>query len=169
MSHIPAADPKGKVNINKFRDECRNWVNESQLSGSQKLVLGRLADYVNSETLYAWPSFDTLAADTGLGRRTVIRAINAARKIGVIKRLYKGAKLKGRARSNCYLFPLHERHSAHLAPCHQNHADNADSDDDNTVPNRTPHSAKWGATQCQSDTLSSNVTVLLVTGCQGIR
>ena len=68
MSHIPAADPKGKVNINKFRDECRNWVNESQLSGSQKLVLGRLADYVNSETLYAWPSFDTLAADTGLGR-----------------------------------------------------------------------------------------------------
>jgi Helix-turn-helix domain len=156
MTHISAPQPRGKVNINKFRDECRKWVNESPLSGSQKLVLCRLADYVNSENLIAWPSFDTLAADTGLGKRTVIRAINSAKKLGVVRRLYKGGRLNGRGKSNAYLFPLHERHSAKLAPCHQNHADNADSDDDNTVPNTTSHSAKYGATQCQSDTLSSN-------------
>jgi len=59
MTHISAPAPKGKVNINKFRDECRNWINESPLPPAQKLVLCKLADYVNSETLVAWPSYDT--------------------------------------------------------------------------------------------------------------
>jgi hypothetical protein len=87
MMPVSAPEPKGKANINKFRDECRKWVNESPLPPAQKLVLCKLADYVNSESLVAWPSFDTLAADTGVSRRTVINAINSARKIGVIKRL----------------------------------------------------------------------------------
>ena len=148
MTHLSSPEPKGKVNINKFRDECRKWVNVSPLPPAQKLVLCKLADYVNSESLVAWPSFDTLAADTGVSRRTVVNAINSARKIGVIKRLYKGA-LNGRGRSNCYLFPLYDRHSANFAPCQHVSADD-------TVQTTTPHSANDDVTQCKSCTLSSN-------------
>jgi hypothetical protein len=148
MTHLSSPEAKGKVNINKFRDECRKWVNVSPLPPAQKLVLCKLADYVNSESLVAWPSFDTLAADTGVSRRTVVNAINSARKIGVIKRLYKGA-LNGRGRSNCYLFPLYDRHSANFAPCQHVSADD-------TVQTTTPRSANDDATQCKSCTLSSN-------------
>jgi hypothetical protein len=94
---------KGK-NINKFRDQCRKWVNESALTPAQKLVLHRLIDYVNRESLIAWPSLDTLAADTGVSRRTAINAVNGARKLGVVERPYKGGKINGRSTrlGKCY-------------------------------------------------------------------
>ena len=132
--------------INKFRDRCREWVNESQLPPAQKLVLCRLANYVNSENLIAWPSFDTLAADTGVSRRTVINAINGGRKLGVIKRIYRGGKINGRGKSNAYRFPLYGRHSANSAP----------SQGGDIVQMTTEHSANDDATWCKSCTGSSN-------------
>ena len=104
---------------------------------------------MNSESLVAWPSFDTLAADTGVSRRTAINAINSARKLGVIKRLYKGGKANGRGKSNSYLFPLYDRHSANFAPCQP-------VPGHDTVQMTTPHGANDDTTQCKSCTLSSN-------------
>jgi hypothetical protein len=144
--NVSPPKPTGN-NINKFRDQCRKWVNESTLFPAQKLVLCKLADYVNSESLVAWPSFDRLAADTGVSRRTVVNAINAARKLGVVKRIYRGGKLNGKGRSNSYLFPIYE-HSATVAQCH---GDNGD-----IVQSTTEHSATDDRTPCNRCTLSSN-------------
>jgi Helix-turn-helix domain len=116
----------------------------SDLTPASKLVLTTLAQYVNSEDHTAWPDFDTLAADTSVGRRTVIRAINAGRKLGIIRRIYKGGKRNGRGKSNRYIFMINREHSANLAPCPQNPADSAD-----TVPFTSEHSANYASTQCQ--------------------
>jgi hypothetical protein len=110
MSYVSKPKPKGKGHINKTRDACRRLVRECanpELTGDRKCVLYRVIDYLNSETGVAWPSFDTLAADTGLSRRTVIRAINVARKAGVLKRIWKGGKARRGGVSNSYAFNLH--------------------------------------------------------------
>ena len=69
------------IDINKYRDLCRKLINEcTDLTPAHKLVLLKLADYVNSKDYTAWPSFTTLAADCGASLRTVVRAIDAARR-----------------------------------------------------------------------------------------
>jgi hypothetical protein len=107
-------------------------------------VLVKLADYVHSETRTAWPAFETLAADTGVGRMTVIRAINTACRLGIVKRIKKGGKKGGRGISNLYVFD--PRHSTNLRPCQH----------DDIVPTSPRHSTNQSSTQYQPETLSSN-------------
>ena len=78
-------------------------------------MLVKLADYVNNKDYTAWPTFNTLAADCGVGRRTVIRAIDAGRRMRIIKCLYRGGKKRGLGISNRYIFIF--SHSANLTPC----------------------------------------------------
>jgi hypothetical protein len=95
--------------INKFRDLCRKKIRECQhpeITFARKRVLDLLVDYINSEDRTAWPSFDTMAEDLGCDRRTVIRAINTARKVGILERVYKGGKTKRGGTSNRYRFNL---------------------------------------------------------------
>jgi Helix-turn-helix domain len=104
--------------INKYRDHCRKRVREfehPELTSTRKLILLRLVDYINSEDFTAWPALDTLAADLGVHRSTAIRAVDVARKIGLLRRLYKGGKKRGRGTSNRYVFQLDT--VAHAPPC----------------------------------------------------
>jgi DNA-binding transcriptional MocR family regulator len=65
-----------------------------------------LVDYINGDDFTAWPAFDTLADDLGIDRSTVIRAINAGRKAGLLERIYKVGKTRRGGTSNRYRFNL---------------------------------------------------------------
>jgi hypothetical protein len=109
MNYVAKPGPKGKGSINKTRDACRKLVRDCihpELTGTRKFVLMRVIDYLNSETGMAWPSFDTLAAELQFNRSTVIRAINGARKAGVLKRVKNGGKPRRGGVSNSYAFNL---------------------------------------------------------------
>jgi hypothetical protein len=104
--------------INKFRDLCRKKIRECQhpeMTFARKRVLDLVVDYINSEDRTAWPSFDTMAADLGCDRSTVIRAINVGRKVGILERIYKGGKTRRGGTSNRYRFNLNL--VAHAPPC----------------------------------------------------
>jgi Helix-turn-helix domain len=93
--------------VNKFRDRWRQQIGECEhpdLTMARKLILLRLVDYTNSKDFTAWPSFDALADDLRLSRRTVIRAINTGRKVGLLKRTLKGGKTRRGGTSNRYIF-----------------------------------------------------------------
>jgi Helix-turn-helix domain len=97
------------MNINKYRDVCGKRIRECGhplITSARKLVLLRLVDYINSNDFTAWPAFDTLAEDLGVDRSTVIRAINAGRKAGLLERIYKGGKTRRGGTSNRYRFNL---------------------------------------------------------------
>jgi hypothetical protein len=97
------------VNINKYRDLCRQRIRECEhplITTARKFVLLRLVDYINGDDFTAWPAFDTLADDLGIDRSTVIRAINAGRKAGLLERIYKGGKTRRGGTSNRYRFNL---------------------------------------------------------------
>jgi hypothetical protein len=149
MTNIPAPELKSKVNINKYRDLCRDLVNASELTPALKLVLVRLAYYVNSEDYTAWPDFDTLTADTGVGRATVARAINEGRRLGIIRRIYKGGKKNGRGTSNRYIFLLNNRTQYHPDTMSEEAANNK-------VSFTREHSIICELTQYHPETLSSN-------------
>ena len=105
MSYILQPAPKG--NINKYRDLCRKRIRECKdpaLTHAYRSVLMRLVDYVHGDDFTAWPAFDTLAVDVGVHRATAIRAVNAGRKLGLLRRIKKGGKKKGRGISNRYVF-----------------------------------------------------------------
>ena len=97
------------MNINKYRDLCGKRIRECDhplITSARKLVLLRLVDYINSDSFTAWPAFDTLADDLDVDRSTVIRAINAGRKAGLLVRIYKGGKTRRGGTSNRYRFNL---------------------------------------------------------------
>jgi hypothetical protein len=98
------------MKINKYRDLCRKLIRQTKhklITPARKHVLLRLVDYINDEEGYtAWPSFDTLAEETGCHRLTAIKAINAGRKVGLVERVYKGGKFKRGGTSNRYRFPI---------------------------------------------------------------
>jgi hypothetical protein len=96
------------MGINKYRGLCRTLIyacRHPELTSARKNVLLALVDSVNDEEDYtAWPSFDGLAARTGVDRRTAIRAINIGRKLGLLQRIYKGGIKVGRNYTNRYRF-----------------------------------------------------------------
>jgi hypothetical protein len=95
------------VSINKFHDRWRLLIGECEhpdLTIAGKLILLRLVDYTNSKDFTAWPSFNTLADDLRLNRSTVIRAVNAGRKVGLLKRTRQGGKTRRGGTSNRYTF-----------------------------------------------------------------
>jgi hypothetical protein len=98
------------MSVNKFRDRWRLLIGECEhpdLTMAGKLILLRLVDYTNSKDFTAWPSFNTLANDLRLNRSTVIRAINAGRKVGLLKRTHRGGKTRRGGTSNSYIFDPH--------------------------------------------------------------
>lgn len=56
------------------------------VSPTEKLVLMILASYAHADTLEAWPSQATIAADSGLSERAVRKALSELQKRGVICR-----------------------------------------------------------------------------------
>ena len=57
------------------------------VTSKARLVAVALADQVNDETRYAYPSVTTLIRRTGLSRRSVFRALDELEEVGVLTRL----------------------------------------------------------------------------------
>ena len=65
--------------------ECYRWAKSQKgLSPPEKNVLVAIADYVNDEKGYAWPSQDKLAEDTSYSRATIHRACKSLQKKGLL-------------------------------------------------------------------------------------
>lgn len=53
-----------------------NWLLvRTEIGATAKLVYARLCQFADKQTGEAWPCFDTIASETGLGRATVARAV----------------------------------------------------------------------------------------------
>jgi DNA-binding MarR family transcriptional regulator len=78
-----------------------------ELSAPQFAVLLTIADRFNDEEGRAWPAYSTIADDTRLCRRTVIRAMDvlAAKGLVEVEQRYDN---KGNTTSNNYRLPLHQ-------------------------------------------------------------
>lgn len=59
-----------------------------KISPTARLVLLVLADRAN-KNLHAWPSVTSISRDTGLGRRTVFRALQLLEEFGLIQRTHR--------------------------------------------------------------------------------
>ena len=79
-------------------DMQRLVVRARGISPSAKLVLMILADHHNGQTGACFPSYETLRKETGLSRRTVIRARQELSEKGLVPILERG----GGRRSNRY-------------------------------------------------------------------
>lgn len=75
---------------------------ELDIASAQKLVLLELADRVRDDrgNSLAWPSLPTLARRTGLNRRTVIRALEALERAGLVR------VMRRQGRGSTYLLTL---------------------------------------------------------------
>ena len=146
------------MQINKYRDLCRKRIRECKapaLTHAYKSVLLRLVDYVNSDDFTAWPAFDTLADDVGVHRATVIRAINVGRKLGLLKRIYKGGKKSGRGISNRYVFVLDT--VAGVQPCQAVRDIDTVADEYLTQSQDSARHSGRPATQSSNDLLNDNL------------
>lgn len=85
------------------------------LTRSEKLLLLILADYHDDETDIAWPSFDTLAADSLMSRRTVIYVLQQLEHKGFLA-VHKRRRQDGRQDSNAYELLFLKAQSANFAP-----------------------------------------------------
>ena len=56
-----------------------------QLDPTTKMVLLRLADYVNRDRITAWPSVETLARECCVNKRTVLRCLRGLRALHLIE------------------------------------------------------------------------------------
>ena len=83
---------------------AKSW--SGGLSGPQLSVLLALADRFNDDKGCAWPSYDTIARDTRLSRRTAIRAIDALAGLGLVGVQHRRDKA-GDSTSNCYTLPFY--------------------------------------------------------------
>ncbi len=76
--------------------EAMKWAKEQKLTGTAKVTLLALAWYANTKG-EAWPSQQTLADHTGLGVRTIRRAMAALEALGAIKRRVRSKGAAGRS------------------------------------------------------------------------
>lgn len=77
---------------------------QQELSPTRKLVLVALADRCNKDTLRCDPSIRRLIEDTGLGRRTIFRALEELEEGGFIRRVER-TRQNGSLTSSEYCFP----------------------------------------------------------------
>jgi hypothetical protein len=76
--HAPRDKRKPSAEINIHREECRNLVAKHPfLHPYHKVILMRLADYVNRHTGYAFVGEETLATDCNTTSRSVRRALKS--------------------------------------------------------------------------------------------
>jgi hypothetical protein len=71
-------------------DKILYVLTHSKAKKSHQLVLLRIANRINSEGL-AWPSYATLASETGLSRRHVIRIVADLQAVGELEILPEGS------------------------------------------------------------------------------
>jgi len=85
-----------------FQIAKEGWLKEvarhPNLSGADYAVAIMLSTYFNSRTRQAWPSLDTLAADTNRNRSTIWRSINRLEEL----KLLRIERARGRTRSHRY-------------------------------------------------------------------
>lgn len=94
--------------------EARTWAKKQKAgSASQKSVLVAIADYVNEDG-YAWPSQARIARDTDLSVRSIIRAIAALEKAGLIQIFRRPPRDDGRRESNLMRLPIEPGDKASL-------------------------------------------------------
>lgn len=62
------------------------WALKQPVSPIEKLVLVFVADHANEKTLQCFPSVGTIAAESGLSARSVIRSLNKLVELGLIER-----------------------------------------------------------------------------------
>ena len=87
---------KALTGINIYREACRNAVAcHPELHVSHKVILMRLTDYVNQHTGDAFVGEVTLARDCNVTERSVRRALNRGKELGIIKRTYRGTQWTG--------------------------------------------------------------------------
>lgn len=63
--------------------EYQKWARSQVIAGSAKAVLVSLSLFVN-EKGQCWPSYETLAFETGLSRKTIQRSVQKLYKLGLI-------------------------------------------------------------------------------------
>ena len=88
-----------------FAKHCHEWQNrvgrDSRLTGSERNIAKHVAsNYLNRETMTAWPSHGTIASDLSVSVKTVQRAM---KKLAAFDHLEVGRR---RRNSNTYVFPL---------------------------------------------------------------
>ncbi len=71
-----------------------------ELTGIEKAILLKLADHSSEDGMRIYPSFETLALNTGFGLRTIARNIKSLQDKGRIRRIRR--RKKGVQTSNCY-------------------------------------------------------------------
>jgi DNA-binding transcriptional MocR family regulator len=92
--------------------EAYRWAKTwNGLLSNQKFVLVMLADHYNDEKRCAWPSTQTLADETGMSRRTVIRCIEVLERVGLIEVEHWINAYNGKQMSNRYFLPMYDSES----------------------------------------------------------
>ena len=73
---------------------------DTDLPATEKFVLLAIANFVNDERGYAWPSQETLASKTSFSRQTVSKAIKKLQQKGIL--ISQRRSEKGKSTSNLY-------------------------------------------------------------------
>lgn len=73
---------------------------ETDLPATEKFVLLAIANFVDDEKGYAWPSQETLASKTSFSRQTVSKAIKKLQQKGIL--ISQRRSEKGKSTSNLY-------------------------------------------------------------------
>ena len=95
------------MSIGAFR-WAKTWTCETPL---QKYVLVMIADHYNDRVRRAWPSMQTLADETGMSRRTVVRHVEALEKCNLIEVEQWVNNDTGSQMANRYCLPLYDAKS----------------------------------------------------------
>ena len=80
------------------------WAFKQPVSPTEKLVLLFLADHANEKTQQCWPSLGTIARESGLSTRSVIRSMNKLSELGLLERADRFSN--NRQTSNIYTLKI---------------------------------------------------------------
>lgn len=78
-------------------------VSSADISPTARTVYRALLRYANRDTWSCFPSIATLASDTGLSKRTIIRQLSALEKENLIIKIHRTRENNGNT-SNMYFF-----------------------------------------------------------------
>ena len=80
------------------------WAFKQPLSPTEKLVLLCIADHAHEKTQQCWPSLGTIAKESGLSTRSVIRSVNKLVELGLLGRTDRFSN--NRQTSNIYTIKI---------------------------------------------------------------
>jgi hypothetical protein len=94
--HGPNKKRKPSTEINIYREACRDLVaKHPKLSPLRRLILVRLTHYINRHTWDAFVSEETMAKDCRTTTRTIRRAFEDGKALGIIERTRRGNQYIG--------------------------------------------------------------------------